>query len=78
MTYEATDDDPITPPVDLSEQFGDETRDEIKRAFNERVDEERRNGLSAKVVGRFREILKNDVNVFGIKLGTSSPANIVP
>lgn len=78
VKYNDVDDDPITPQVDLSEQFGDDTPEAITKALNERVQEARNNGLSEQGTERLRAILRKHINCFGIKLGTHPPARIEP
>ena len=78
VTHGDTDDDPIEPPVDLNEQFGDDDPGEIDEILDERVREARANGLSEAGSKRLRESMTNFKSIFGIKLGSKPPANIEP
>ena len=64
--------------IDLSAQFGNDSVEEIRSALEEGVEEASRKGLTEKGRVCLRRILDENVKVFGIKLGTSPPADIKP
>lgn len=76
VTYGDQHDDTIEPQIDLSEQFGDDTRSEIELELYDRVHEPSQKRLSEKGVKRLREIFKRHIGVFGFKLGTNPPVDI--
>ena len=45
VTYRDDGDDPISPPVDLTAEFGDDKDEEIKIALESRVEEAKEKGL---------------------------------
>lgn len=78
VRYGDDKDDPVPPPVDLSEQFGNDVEADVEKALEERILEATKNGLSKKGTDRLRAILKSRISVFGIKLGSHPPAKIKP
>ena len=46
MTHGDTEDDPIPPPVDVSEPFGDDDPEVIDKIIEDRFKEAKENGIS--------------------------------
>lgn len=62
----------------MSEQFGADAARDIEDALDECIREAIEKGLTEKGAARLQVILKKHMNVFGIKLRTSPPANLGP
>jgi hypothetical protein len=78
IVYRRTSDDSVELPADLAEQFGEDSRDEIRRAMEFLVTQAKEQGLSEAGCGAMRRILMEYENVFSIRLGRHGPAKVDP
>ena len=78
VTHDDTDEDPISPPVDLNEQFGDDGPNEIDEMLDARVRAAKEKGLSDAGAERLRRSIAKYKSIFGVKLGSKPPADLEP
>ena len=70
--------DPVSPLMNLSEHFGDDTEEEIRTALKKQIDEARAKRMIEKGLNKLQSVKFKHINLFGIKLGTKLAAKIEP
>lgn len=78
IIYRDHEDQPIPPPLDLSEQFGDDDPEEINKLLHERIEYCKKNGISIKRAERLWESMRKHKSIFGVKLVSHPPAKVKP